>query len=119
MPNTYKRSTRVGELIFQTVSEIVRAIPDLNSLLVSIMGVKLTDDLLDCRIFYSVFGSEEDKTKATQILRKQAKEVRHQLALRLNLRRTPNILFEYDDTNENATKIYDLLKKIEDEKNEK
>jgi len=115
MPHSYKRSDRVGELIQQTVSESVREIRELNAGLVTIMGVKLTDDLLSARIFYSVFGSEEDKKKAAGILKEKTKEIRHQLAEKLNLRRTPTIIFEYDDTNETADKVFELLKKIDNE----
>lgn len=116
MPSSYKRSTRVGELIQQSISEIIREIRELNVGLVTIMGVKLTDDLQNCRVFYSVFGSEEDKANAEKILKDKTKEIRHELALKLNLRRTPTIVFEYDDTNENASKVFDILKKIEEEK---
>jgi ribosome-binding factor A len=116
MPLSYKRSVRVSELIQQTVSAIARGIRNLNTGLVTITGVKLTDDLLSCRIYYSVFGSQEDKKTAEEVLKKNTKEIRHQLALRLNLRRTPAILFIYDDTSENAAKIFDILKKIESEK---
>jgi ribosome-binding factor A len=116
MPLSYKRSVRVGELIQQTVSEIVREMRDLDSGLVTVMGVKPTDDLMSCRIYYSVFGSQEDKSKAEVVLKKNTKEIRHQLAMRLNLRRTPEIVFIYDDTNESATKVFDLLKKIEEDK---
>ncbi|MDR1942033.1 MAG: 30S ribosome-binding factor RbfA [Endomicrobium sp.] len=116
MPLSYKRSVRVGELIRRTVSELIREIRDLNFALVSVMGVKLTDDLQDCKIYYSVLGSQEDIKKAQDVLKDNTKEIRHQLALRLNLRRTPSLLFIYDDTNDAASKIFDLLKKIEDEK---
>ncbi|MDR1926820.1 MAG: 30S ribosome-binding factor RbfA [Endomicrobium sp.] len=116
MPLSYKRSIRVGELIQQTVSEVVREIRDLDSIFVTVSGVKLTDDLLSCRIYYSVFGSAKDKKKTVEIFKKKTKEVRHQLALRLNLRRTPTIFFVYDDTNENAAKVFDILKRIEEEK---
>jgi ribosome-binding factor A len=116
MPLSYKRSVRVGELIQQTVSDFVREIKDLDSGLVTIMGVKLTDDLLSCRIYYSVFGSDEDKKKASIGLKKNTKEIRHQLAMCLNLRRTPEIVFVYDDSNETADKVFNLLKKIEKEK---
>jgi ribosome-binding factor A len=116
MPNSYKRSTRVAALIQHTVSEILREIRDLNEAgLVTVMSVKLTDDLQDCKIFYSVFGSEDDKKKADAILKDKTKAVRHELAMRLNLRRTPSLLFIYDNTNETATKIFDLLKKIEND----
>jgi ribosome-binding factor A len=116
MPLSYKRSVRVGELIQHTVSEVVREMRDLDSGLVTIMGVKLTDDLLSCKIYYSVFGSHEDRKKTGEVLNKNVGAVRHQLALRLNLRRTPIISFVYDDTNESASKVFDILKTIEEEK---
>ncbi|MDR3307136.1 MAG: 30S ribosome-binding factor RbfA [Endomicrobium sp.] len=116
MPLSYKRSVRIGELIQQTVSEIVRELKDLDAGLVTITGVKLTDDLLSCRIYYSVFGSDEDKKKSNAGLKKNIKGIRHQLAMRLNLRRTPEIVFVYDDANESADKVFNLLKKIQEEK---
>jgi ribosome-binding factor A len=106
----------VGELIQQVVFNIVREIRDLNSELVTIMGVKLSDDLLSCRIYYSVFGSDKDKKKVSIVLKRNTKEIRCQIAVRLNLRRTPEIVFVHDDTNENADKVFSLLKKIEEEK---
>lgn len=116
MPLPYKRSVRVGELIQQTVSEIVREMKDLDNSLVTIMEVKLSDDLLNCKIFYSVFGSQGDRQKIDTILKKRTGSVRHELALRLNLRRTPSIIFVYDDTIESASKVFGLLEKIKGEK---
>jgi ribosome-binding factor A len=113
MPLSYKRSVRVSELIHRTVADIMREMRDLDARLVTVTGVKLTDDLLNCRIYYSVFGAGEDKKKADKVLRKNTKKVRYQLALRLNLRRTPVVSFVYDDTNENAAKIFSILEKIE------
>ncbi|GHT61060.1 hypothetical protein AGMMS49950_06930 [Endomicrobiia bacterium] len=116
MPLSYKRSVRVGELIQHAVSEIVREIRGLDSSFVTIMGVKLADDLFSCKIYYSVFGLHEDKEKIDEVLKKNIGVVRHQLALRLNLKRTPTISFVYDDINENASKVFNILKTIEEEK---
>jgi ribosome-binding factor A len=92
---------------------------DLDTRLVTIMGASLTDDLLSCKIYYSVLGSEEEKKKVGSVLKKSTKQVRHKLALQLNLRRTPTISFVYDDTNERATKVFDVLQKIEEEKDKR
>jgi ribosome-binding factor A len=115
----YKRSQRVAVLIQRECADIIRDIKDLNAAIVTIMGARLTDDLLTCRIDYSVFGGDEEKEKAAKILNANLKEIRHQLAMRLNLRRTPEISFYYDNTNETASKVFDILKKIEDEKTNK
>ncbi|MDR2425965.1 MAG: 30S ribosome-binding factor RbfA [Endomicrobium sp.] len=118
MPASYKRADRVKVVIQQEISLILRDMRDLSAGLVTVMGVKLTDDLLSCKIFYSVFGDEAVKNNAAMILKDNAKEIRHQLALRINLRRTPSLEFIYDNTNEAASKVFDILKKIEDEKND-
>jgi ribosome-binding factor A len=112
----YKRAVRVGELIQQTVSQIIREMRDLDYSIVTITGVKLSDDLLSCRIFYSVFGSKEDKQKASSVLKKCVGLIRHELALRLNLRCTPTIFFAYDDTTETASRVFNILEKIKEEK---
>jgi ribosome-binding factor A len=116
MPLSYKRSVRVGELIQQTVSSILREMKSLDTGFVTVMGASLTDDLLNCKIYYSVLGSEEDKKKIAGILKKSIKQIRHKLALRLDLRYIPTISFVYDDTNEKAMKVFDILQKIEEEK---
>jgi ribosome-binding factor A len=116
MPLSYKRSVRVSELIQQTVSSIMREMKDLDAGLVTVMDASLTDDLLSCEIHYSVLGSEEDKKKIADVLNRSTKQVRYKLALRLDLRRTPAISFVYDDTNERAAKVFDILQKIEEEK---
>jgi ribosome-binding factor A len=116
---SYKRSQRVAVLIQQECAQIIRELKDLNTAIVTITNARLTDDLLDCKIYYSVFGSEEDKQQSQQIINKNLKEIRHQLAARLNLRRTPTIAFHYDDANEKASEVLDILKKIEDENKNK
>ncbi|MDR2676768.1 MAG: 30S ribosome-binding factor RbfA [Endomicrobium sp.] len=115
MTLSYKRSVRVGELIQQVIPKLLRNIKelDLSKGLVTVVGVKVTDDLLNCKIYYSVFG--ENRYRINEILSKNKKLIRHKLALLLNLRRTPNIFFTYDNTNENATRIFNILKKIEEE----
>jgi ribosome-binding factor A len=115
MPLSYKRSVRVGELIWQTISEIVRQMRDLNFTFVTVLGVKLSSDLLNCKVYYSVFGSQDNKKKVSEILKENTGEIKHQLALRLNLRRTPALFFVYDNTNEKAMKVFNILKSIENE----
>jgi len=111
----YKRSTRVAELILQELSKIILELnkPDLG--FVTVTGVKLTDDLLDARVFYSVIGTPE-VVERSKIVLQSIGHLRHELASRVNLRRTPTLFFQYDDTSEKAQKIFELLNKIEQEK---
>lgn len=115
----YKRATRVAELIQKNIADILRDIKELNTGLVTVTAVRLTDDLQTCRIFYSVFGSAEDKKHTEQILNEKLKFIRFTLAQNMDLRRTPTIDFKYDDSIERAEKIFKILDKIEHEKDDK
>lgn len=115
----YKRATRVAELIQENMAKILRNIKELNKGLVTVTSVRLTDDLQTCRIFYSVIGSEQDKKNADTVLKEKTKLIRFELAQNMNLRRTPTIDFKYDDSGEKAEKIFEILDKIEHEKDEK
>ena len=112
---SYKRSVRVAELIQHEIARIVQELKNPGIGFVTVTGVKLTDDLLDARVFYSVIGSPEDVKKTKQIMENSAQEIRRQLALRLNLRRTPTLTFSFDDTPEKAAHIFELLEKIKAE----
>ncbi|MBN1823632.1 MAG: 30S ribosome-binding factor RbfA [Endomicrobiales bacterium] len=111
----YKRSTRVGEQIQQEISKIVQEIKDPEFGFVTITGIKLTDDLLSARIFYSVLGSPEEVKRSCQILEEQLKHIRHELAVRLNLRRTPDLTLEYDHTPEKANRVFEILENLKKE----
>jgi ribosome-binding factor A len=112
---TYKRATRVAELIQQASATAIRNFEGLNIAVVTITQVKLADDLYNCKIYFSVFGDEAEKEKNKKIMFANKKELRHQLALKLNMRRTPEIELIYDDTSENATKVIELLEKLKNE----
>lgn len=62
----------------------------------SVMGVEVTPDLKYAKIFISVFGSEEEKQKTMEGLKKSASFARGQLAKRMNLRNTPELTFILD-----------------------
>jgi ribosome-binding factor A len=111
----YKRSTRVGELIQKEISKIIQEIKDPGLGFVTITGVKLTDDLQDARVFYSVIGSDDARKKTDEVLQESLKSIRHELASRINMRRTPSLTFSYDDTAEKATRIFELLEKLDKE----
>ncbi|MBN1622593.1 MAG: 30S ribosome-binding factor RbfA [Endomicrobiales bacterium] len=115
MVYSYKRSVRVAELIQQEVSKIVQELRAPGLGFITITGVKITDDLKSARIFYSVIGTEKEITDSNTILKDLTPEVRHRLAMRLNLKYTPTLVFEFDDTPTKASRIFEILEKIKKE----
>ncbi|MCB4792392.1 MAG: 30S ribosome-binding factor RbfA [Elusimicrobia bacterium] len=112
---SYKRAVRVGELIQHEISKIVQELKEPGLGFITITGVKLTDDLKSARVFYSIIGDEKDKKINDEILKNVTPFIRHMLAVRVNLRYTPTIEFNYDDTPERATRIFEILEKIKKE----
>jgi ribosome-binding factor A len=112
MSKPYKRSDRVSEIVKKAMFEIIKDIKDFNLYFITITNVKFSIDLLHCKVYYSVFGSKKEKNEVVNIFKKNVKKIRHEIALRLNFKYTPEMYFIYDDANEKATKIFDILEKI-------
>ena len=59
----YKRSEKVAEAIHEMVSElIIKGLKDPRIGFVTITGVKVTDDLRLATIYFTVIGSEDEKS---------------------------------------------------------
>lgn len=112
---SYKRSARVAELIQQELAKIIQDMKNSEIGFTTITSVTLTDDLQTARAFYSVIGSEEEIMKTSAVLKDSVREIRHELAVRLNLRRTPTLEFVFDETPAKADRIFELLEKIKTE----
>ncbi|MBO5011653.1 MAG: 30S ribosome-binding factor RbfA [Elusimicrobiaceae bacterium] len=84
---------------------------------VTITAVRLSKDLANAKVFFSVFGSPEDRKKTQEALSLLRKEIGAQLRGRLHLKRIPSFTFEYDDTPEKASRVEAIFQVIEKEHN--
>ncbi|HEV7621618.1 MAG TPA: 30S ribosome-binding factor RbfA [Flavisolibacter sp.] len=86
--------------------------------MVSIASVKITPDLLEARIYLSIFNAP-DKKAAIKKIEDRAWEVKKDLASRVKnqLRRIPELKFFLDDTLDQVFKMEELLKQIKKEEN--
>lgn len=86
--------------------------------MISVTKVKVTNDLKFAKVFISILNSKNvDKT--LEGLKQSAGFIRTELAKTINLRNTPEIIFELDDSIEYGARIDAILKDImKDTKNE-
>ena len=114
-----KRQKQVAGVIHEEITGIFRklGLSMIDGGLVSISSVKVTPDLLEARIYLSVFQAKDNaavlkkvEDKAHEIKRELAASIKHQL------RRIPEIKYFLDDTLEQVFKMEELFKKIEGEK---
>lgn len=118
-----RRVERVASLIRREISEMLASgtIKDerVSHGLVSVTNVEVAGDLQHCKIFVSVFGSPEDQGLAMAGLKSASAYVKGELSRRLQMRRTPEVVFSLDRGIERGTSVLGLLNKLEEERQEK
>ena len=85
--------------------------------LISVTKVKVTSDLKFAKVYVSILNSKNVKDTLAG-LKKSSGYIRTELAKRVNLRNTPELIFELDDSIEYGAKIDSILKEIMPKKQE-
>lgn len=114
-----KRQKQVAGVIHEELTTIFTKL-SLNIVdggLVSIASVKITPDLLEARIYLSVFQAKNNSA-VLQKIEDRAHEIKRELVSRIKhqLRRIPEIKYFLDDTLDHVFKMEELFKKIDEEK---
>jgi ribosome-binding factor A len=113
MSKNEARLGRVNEELMKAISHIITyelKNPDVTGL-VSVTKVKVTPDLKYAKVYISLLNSKNVNT-TMQGLKDSAGFIRSQVAKTVNLRITPELVFEYDDSIEHGEKIDNILKQI-------
>jgi ribosome-binding factor A len=113
-----KRQKQVGGLIQEELSSIFQRLnlSMVEGAMVSISSVKITPDLLEARIYLSIFPATDPKAVMKKIEEK-AWEVKKELAARVKqqLRRIPELKFFLDDTLDHVFKMEEIFRQIKTE----
>jgi len=111
------RPDRVGEGIRQEISQLLLSeVHDPGIGLVTLTRVKVSPDLQIARIYYTQIGDEKAKRETRRALERATPFLRRQLASRINLRRAPEIRFQFDESIENQDRIERILMELEAER---
>ena len=113
MSKNEARLGRVNEELMKAISHIITyelKNPDVTGM-ISVTRVKVTPDLKYAKEYVSILNpkSVEETMKG---LKESAGFIRSQVAKTVNLRITPELVFEYDDSIEHGEKIDNILKQI-------
>jgi len=112
----YSRSERLGDLLLEWVSEILRKeVSDPRIGAITLTGVKVSKDLRNARIFFAPLIAEKNRKETLAGLQSACGYIRSKIAKELKLRFTPTLEFVYDDTETKAERIEGLLRKVKDE----
>jgi ribosome-binding factor A len=110
---SYKRSDRVGDLIKVELADILfRHIKDPRIGIVTITGVKMTDDLKLARIYFVEMGQDTCDPKTKDGLEQAKSFLKRELGKRLKIRHIPDLIFTPDESFAYGSRIEKLLAEI-------
>lgn len=113
-----KRQKQVGKLLQQELSDIFlrQGLNMVEGGMISISSVRMTPDLLEARIYLSLFNIK-DSAAMLEKIKDRSWELKKELAgrVRNQLRRMPELQFFLDDTLDYVFRMEELFRKIKDE----
>ncbi|WP_010282331.1 30S ribosome-binding factor RbfA [Bacillus timonensis] len=113
------RPNRVGEQMKKELSDIIgRKIKDPRIGFVTVTDVQVTGDLQQAKVFISVLGDEEQRQNTLKGLAKAKGFIRSEIGQRIRLRKTPEILFEFDESIDYGNRIESILHEINKDSNQ-
>jgi ribosome-binding factor A len=106
------RRLKLQDLLREEISLMIqRDIKDPGLGFITILDVKMTEDLRYAKVFYSIYGNDEEKKKTIQALKRAKGYMKVLLGERLKLRYMPDITFVVDDSYEKVARIEEIIKK--------
>lgn len=110
------RAGRINEEVKKEVSNIIQyELKDPRiSAMVSVTKVDVTKDLRYAKVYVSIFGNEIAKSETFEALKSSTGFIRKGIGRKINLRYTPEIILELDDTIEHGMHIDSLIAKIKE-----
>ena len=117
---TKHRSGRINEEMRKELSNIIRTTikdPRLSAM-VSVTQVEATKDLRYAKVYVSIFGSEEEKNSTLAALKNSAVFMRKEIGHSMNLRYTPELIIEIDNSIEHGMHMEAIFKSIQAKKND-
>ena len=108
------RKGRINEELQRELSALIRTLKDprVQQSMVSVTKVEATGDLRYAKVYISVL--DKDKSKETlKGLKSAGGFLRREIGSRLQLRYTPELIFEEDDSIAYGAKMFDLLRSLD------
>ncbi len=112
------KNIRLNSEVQKELSSIIRDVKDPRvSPWTSVSEVYVAPDLKTCKVWISVLGSDEDRDNTLKGLANAAGYIRHELAVRMNLRNTPELFFISDTSAEYGVEMIQKIDRIVAEDN--
>jgi ribosome-binding factor A len=109
-----QRTDRVDELLRQEIGQLLaREVADPRIGFATITDVETTPDLRHAKVWVSVIGTDAERSAAVAALAHAVPFIRHELGVRLRIKRIPDLHVRLDETSERGTRVLRLLNELE------
>ncbi len=108
-PQQHRRKDQLSHLIARELSELIARMKDPRIGFASVTGVDLSQDLRHAKVYISVMGSADEQRASMTALTHATGFLRHELAQRLTIRYTPELVFRLDDSIARGAHVLDLI----------
>lgn len=114
MTDTDSRARKLAERIHVIVAETIeRRIKDPRLGFVTITDVRVTGDLREATVFYTVLGDATEQQETAEALESAKGLLRSQVGKQTGIRHTPSLAFVADAIPESARHLDDLLRQAQ------
>lgn len=113
------RPDRVGDQLRQELADVIaREVHDPGIGFLTITYVKVTPDLQQARVYYTIIGDDKARKETDRALHRTIPFLRRQLGRRLRLKHVPALDFFYDESIERQDRIERIMLDIQAEREE-
>jgi ribosome-binding factor A len=103
------KTRRHAERVRELVASLVREIKDPRLGMVTITDARITGDLREATVYYTVLGDATEQTATKTALESAKGMLRSRVGHALGLRHSPSLAFVLDNVQDHAKEIDDLL----------
>ena len=109
------RTRRIGQVLRRELAPIISRQLEASVVgLISITAVSVSKDLRHARVFVTALASKLSSVELTKELNAVSGSLRWELGQQAGLRRTPELVFEYDESIERGAEMSKLLDGLSD-----
>ena len=114
MPYNSNRVERISEEVTKELAMLLRDVKDprVSQTMLSVVRCEVTNDMRWCKVFLSALG-DYDQKELKKGLKSCSGYLRRELAHRLRLRYTPELVWELDDSITYGAKMLKLINSLE------
>ena len=107
-----ERMRRVNESLRKVLAEGVERLGDPSIGFVTVTAVRATSDFSQATVYVSVLGSDKRRERSLRALERAHGVLQQRVAHELRLRRTPQLIFHYDENVDRALRVSELIDQV-------